>query len=82
MGLKGGGYMSKEEYNKIDYLIVCVNEFAEKYLLNYKDAFNYLHKYNAIRFLNENYEIEHTLSIEDAIDDIIHVAKNNGGYII
>jgi len=47
--------------------------------MNYKDAFNYLRKYDAIRFLNENYEIEHTLSIEDAIDDITIIARNNGG---
>jgi len=74
--------MSKEEQNKIDYMVICVNEFAEKFLMNYKDAFNYLHKYNAIRFLNENYTIEHTLSIEDAIEDISLIAKNNGGHLI
>jgi hypothetical protein len=50
--------------------------------MNYKYAFNYLLKYNAIRFLNENYAIEHTLSIEDAIDDIIIITKNNGGSVI
>jgi hypothetical protein len=60
-------------------MVVCVNEFAERFLMNYKDAFNYLRKYDAIRFLNENYEIEHTLSIEDAIDDITIIARNNGG---
>ena len=74
--------MSREEINKIDYMVVCVNEFAERFILNYKDAFNYLFKYNAIKFLNENYGIEHTLSIEDAIDDIIIIAKNNGGNLI
>jgi hypothetical protein len=74
--------LSKEERNKIDYMVVCVNEFAKRFFMNYKEAFNYLHKFNAIRFLNENYEIEHTLSIEDAIDDIIIIAKNNGGNLI
>ena len=74
--------MSREEINKIDYMVVCVNEFAERFIMNYKDAFNYLLKYNAIKFLNENYGIEHTLSIEDAIDDIVIIAKNNGGNLI
>jgi len=74
--------MSKEEQNKIDYMVVCVNEFADRFRMKYKDAFNYLRKYNAIRFLNENYEIEHILSIEDAIDDIIIIAKNSGGNLI
>ena len=63
-------------------MVVCVNEFAERFILNYKDAFNYLFKYNAIKFLDENYSAEHTLSIEAAIDDIIIIAKNNGGNLI
>ncbi|MBW6411658.1 DUF3791 domain-containing protein [Clostridium sp. YB-6] len=71
--------MSKEEQNIIDYLVVCVNEFAEKFQVNYKQAFNYLNKHNAIKFLLENYEIEHTLSIDDAIDDMIIIARKNGG---
>lgn len=74
--------MSKEEKNKIEYLVICIAEFADKFLVSYKNAYNYLKKYNALKFLSENYEIEHTLSIEDAIDDITLVARNNGGYLI
>ncbi|MEG2918428.1 MAG: DUF3791 domain-containing protein [Clostridium sp.] len=74
--------MSKEEQNMIDYIVVCVNEFADKLGVNYKDAFNYLNRYKAIRFMKENYEVEHTLSIEDAIDDMMMVARNNGGSLI
>ncbi|MBB6713115.1 DUF3791 domain-containing protein [Clostridium gasigenes] len=74
--------MSKEEQNMIDYIVVCINEFADKIGINYKDAFNYLNRYNAISFIKENYEIEHTLSIDDAIDDMIMVAQNNGGSLI
>ena len=80
--MRVGDYMSKEERNKIDYMVVCIAEFADKFLVSYKDAYNYLKKYNALKFLSENYEIEHTLSIEDAIDDIALVARNNGGYLI
>ncbi|AVP62894.1 hypothetical protein C3B64_00935 [Clostridium botulinum] len=74
--------MSREEKNKIDYMVVCVAEFADKFSVTYKDSYNYLKKYNALNFLIENYEIEHTLSIEDAIEDMILVSKNNGGYLI
>lgn len=74
--------LSKEEQKIIDYIVVCINEFADRLNLSYKDAFNYLKKYNAIKFIKDNYEIEHTLSIEDAIDDMILVAGNNGGNLI
>ncbi|MGL5086989.1 MAG: DUF3791 domain-containing protein [Clostridium sp.] len=65
--------MSNEEQKMIDYLVVCVNEFADRVGLSYRDSFNYLNKYNAIKFIKENYKIEHTLSLDDAvsIDGII-----------
>lgn len=74
--------MSKEEQKMVDYIVVCVNEFADKLGLKYRDAFNYLNKYKAIKFIKENYEIEHTLSLDDAIDDMIMVANNNGGKLL
>lgn len=46
--------MSKEEQRMIDYIVVCVNEFADKLGLNYKDAFNYLNRYKVIKFIKEN----------------------------
>jgi hypothetical protein len=51
-------------------MVVCVNEFTEKYSIDYKQAFNYLSKYKVVNFLIENYEVEHTLSIDNAIDDL------------
>jgi hypothetical protein len=60
-------------------MVAFVNEFADRYKINGRDAFNYLNKHKAINFLIDNYEIEHTLSIEDTIDDITIIAKNNGG---
>jgi hypothetical protein len=35
-----------------------------------------------VGILDDNYEIEHTLSIDDAIDDIIKITKNNGGNLV
>ena len=74
--------MSREEQKIIDYMVVCINEFADTFNLNYKEAFNYLKKYDAIKFLRDNYEIEHTLSIEDAVEDLYQVTLNHGGTLI
>lgn len=74
--------MGREEQKIIDYMVVCINEFADTFNLNYKEAFNYLKKYDAIKFLRDNYEIEHTLSIEDAVDDLYQVALNHGGTLV
>lgn len=34
--------MSREEKNKIDYMVICVAEFADKFSVTYKDSYNYL----------------------------------------
>lgn len=64
---------------KIDYSVVCVNEFARKKTIKEKDAFLYLYQYNGIAFLDENYDIEHTLSLEDAVEDMELICRKNGG---
>ena len=64
---------------KINYTVDCVNEFANKLNIAEKEAFDYLYKYKGIAFIKEHYDIEHTLSMDDAIDDIIMICRNNGG---
>lgn len=73
--------INTQQVNIINYMVVCINEFAFRFNITSKEAFQYLDKYKGIRFLKENYEIEHTLSIDDAIDDMVIVCKRNGGYL-
>lgn len=68
-----------EERKQINYAVACVSEFAYRHNLSIKEAFRFLFEYKAIEFLKENYEIEHTLSFEDAIDDMLLICKKNGG---
>lgn len=74
--------MSKEEQKIIDYMVVCVSEFADEFSVNYKQAFNYLNKYKSIKFLLDNYEIKHTLSIDEVIEDMAIIARKNGGNLM
>ncbi len=65
--------------SKINYTVVCVNEFADKFNITSKEAFEYLYKYKGIEFIKEFYDIEHTLSLDDAVDDLTIICRNNGG---
>ena len=67
---------SIEKY--IDFLI-C--EFANEHDLSRGEALAFLEKYGAIEFLNEHFAIEHTLSIEDALDDMMIICRENGGML-
>lgn len=46
-----------------------------------KEAFQFLFQYKAIEFLKENYDIEHTLPLNEAIDDMMIICKKNGGIL-
>ena len=69
------------DIKRIHYYVMCVSAFAETKELSQKDAYNYLEKYKGLEFLMEHYEAEHLLSLDDAVDDLTTVCKNNGGEI-
>ena len=71
--------MSVSERKIINYIVVCINEFALSKNLTEQEAFRYLYANKGIEFLTENYDIEHTLSLQDAVNDLSIVCRNNGG---
>ena len=71
-------YMS-EKKKKIGFTVACVNEFANRYKMSSKEAFQYLFQFKGIAFLKENYDVEHTLDFETILDDLEIVCKKNGG---
>ena len=73
--------ISKQEKNIINYIVICINEFAKRFKMTSKEAYLYLRNFKGIEFLKENYEAEHTVGLDDAIDDLKQVCVNNGGDI-
>jgi len=71
--------MEKVNTNLVNWAVVCVGEFARNWNLTPKAAFQYLLMFGGISFIKEHYEAEHLLSIEDAVDDLGIVCRNNGG---
>lgn len=71
-----------EERKQINYMVACVDEFADRYGLGLREAFGYLFEHKAIQFLKENYDIEHTLSFDEALDDMLMICKQNGGTLV
>lgn len=66
---------------KPSYFIMTIRKFAEHYSLSCKQAYQYLKRYAGIAFLDDCFEAEHTLSFEDAIEDLSRVCQNHGGYL-
>ena len=64
-----------ETRKRINYTVACVSEFSKRYGISPKEAFLFLYEYRAI----EHYDIEHTLSFADAVEDMMIICRNNGG---
>ena len=74
--------MDKQEIrNRIEYIVVCVSEFAKRFKLSNQQAYSYLRRFTGIDFLNEFYEVEHTQSIESAVEDLQLYCYKRGGRI-
>lgn len=74
--------MGQINENKVKYTNYCIASFAKQYRLSLLEAFNYLDRYGGLAFLDECYEAEHLLSIEDAVNDLSIICKNNGGQLV
>ena len=66
---------------KIHYYVLCVGAFAREKNISCVEAFNYLYTYKGIEFLIDCYDAEHTLSLNDAVEDLTLLCINNGGSI-
>ncbi|WP_303742479.1 DUF3791 domain-containing protein, partial [uncultured Muribaculum sp.] len=73
--------VKKADKNIIDYVMTAIIEFAKRHRLTIKEASNYLNRFKGIDFLMEFYDVEHTLSFNDCVDDLTVVCQNNGGEI-
>lgn len=73
----------KVNYGKevIEYVVAAISEFAKRNFLSVKEASNYLLRFKGIDFLEQCYTAEHTLSVNDWVEDITAICKRNGGKI-
>lgn len=72
----------KEITNMIEYVVCCVGAFATKFSLTNAQAYAYLRRFSGIDFLIDCYAAEHTLSIDDAVNDLITICFKKGGKLI
>ena len=66
---------------QIPFTNACIRKFGERHSLPVKNAYLYLRNFKGIDFLVEFYDTIHLQSIDDAVDDLTIVCKNNGGQI-
>jgi len=68
--------MSKYE---IPFLTTCIQAFAKRFAMTRQAAYRYLQEHKALAFLIEFYDVEHLQSMDETIDDLLVVCRQNGG---
>ena len=64
---------------KIQYVNLCINAFAKRHKLSPSVSFRYLSDLRAIDFIDNNYEAEHIMPIDDTVDALTIFCRRNGG---
>lgn len=64
---------------KIPFINACIRKTAERNSLPVKNAYLYLKRFKGIDFLVGFYDTLHLQSIDDTVDDLMQICKNNGG---
>ena len=72
-------YDSSEQYAKAEYIVIFISEFARRFGLSAVQAYRYLNRYKAIDFLDEQYNIAHTQSFEDMVQNMASYCQRHGG---
>lgn len=71
--------MSKGLIDKIDYIIALITEFAHAHNLSTQQAYLYLKKYKGMDFIDQFYDVEHTFSFENSVEDLTAYCHRMGG---
>jgi hypothetical protein len=62
-------------------MVTCVCDFAAQHSMFPAEAYLFLDKYRGLAFLDDCYDIEHTQSIQTAVDDMTEVCVRHGGVL-
>ena len=73
--------MSREDTNRLRYTIALIAEFAKRFGIAEKNAFNYILRFKGIDYISQFYDVLHTQSFEDGIEAITIICHRNGGQL-
>ena len=71
--------MSEDTRKRLNYTVACISEFARRKRIHPSEAFLYLSQHQGLAFLRDCYDAEHTLSLDDALDDLDTICRRAGG---
>lgn len=74
--------MDTKTKNRIEYIIAIVSDFAKVHSLSTMQAYRYLERFKGLDFIEKFYEVNHTLSFEDVVEDLTSYCHRKGGALV
>ncbi|MBO7623920.1 MAG: DUF3791 domain-containing protein [Bacteroidales bacterium] len=71
--------MSKSVLDRINYFVALITEFAKAHHISTSQAYVYLQNYKGLDFVEKFYDVEHTFSFENTVEDLTAYCKRMGG---
>ena len=71
----------RETKNRIDYTVMIVRDFADAHSMSPRQAHSYLHRYKAMDYMEQFYDVEHTLSPSETVNTLGIISRRNGGKV-
>lgn len=71
--------MNYDVRDMFEYIIALVNEFARRFGLSDKQAYNYIRHHHGVAFIEQNYGIIHTLDFDEAVESVATYCRRSGG---
>ena len=65
--------------DKMEWTLIFATEFGRHFGLTLKQAFNYLSRFGAIKFVDEHYDYCHTQSFQSMVSDMAEYCRRKGG---
>lgn len=62
-----------------EYIIALVNEFAKRFDMSDRQAYNYIKYHKGVDFIEKNYGIIHTLDFNEAVESVAAYCRRSGG---
>ena len=75
-------FMDKKVKDRVEYIIAVIGDFAMKHSLTTMQAYRYLERFKGLDFIDKFYEVNHTFSFEDVIDDLTSYCHRIGGALV
>lgn len=73
--------VNQSTINQMEFVVCCVGAFTQRFHHSNAQFYTYLCRFDDIAFPLNYYEAEHTLSIDDAVEDLAVICQKKGGRV-